>query len=159
MRRPRATICGAILLLLPAVGCGIGGPPSDAALIERFQRERIAFDTLVRMVAEDQVTGEIRLDAMPGETPESTARREAYRRLLKRARCGSAFRDPDGVVRLDVWYPTSGGGVAGTGFIGYAYAPVPPSPIRPALDRGNLERFEDTYRHVDGHWYLWRVRI
>jgi hypothetical protein len=53
----------------------------------------------------------------------------------------------------------SGGGVAGTGFKDCVYAPTTPSPLRRSLDDDGGERFEDTFRHVDGHWYLCRMRV
>ncbi len=151
----------AVLLAIAASGCGLGGPPSDAVMIAHLQRERVAFDTLVRMMTEDRIVGNLVVDGMPGKSPERTVRREKYRVLLRRTGCRPAYRDEAGRVTFDVPYPTSGGGVAGTGFKGYVYAPTPPAPapVRTSLDQGGLRRFEDTFRHVDGCWYLARMRV
>lgn len=140
-------------------GCGLGGPPSDAAMIAHLQAERATFDTLVRMLIEDGIQGRLASDALPGRSPDQAARRKAYRDLFRRTGCRWVIRDPAGPVWFDIRYPTSGGGVAGTGFKGYVYAPTPPAPLRAALDQGDLVRFEDTFRHVDGCWYLSRTMI
>jgi hypothetical protein len=140
-------------------GCGFGGPPSDAAMIAHLQAERAAFDTLVRMLREDRVSGRLAIDALPGRSPEHAARRRTYRDLFRRTGCRWIIRNPAGPVWFDVHYPTSGGGVAGTGFKGYVHAPLAPAPLRESLDHGGLVRFEDTFRHIGGDWYLSRTRI
>jgi hypothetical protein len=139
--------------------CGLGRPPSDGAMIAHFERQRAAFDDIVTMMAEDQLSGELAVDAMPGDSPDRTARRERYRTLLQRTGCRSIGRTKAGTVTFDVWYLTSGGSVAGTGWKGYVYAPIAPVPIRSTLDDDPGRRFEDNFRHVDGAWYLYRAYV
>jgi hypothetical protein len=157
-------ICGRRLMGLVFCGwatsaCGFGGPPSDAAMISHLRAERAAFDAVVTMMAEDGIVGELVVDAVPADSPERRARRERYRVHAKRTGCSTIVRGPDGSVWFNHRYLTSGGGVAGTGFTEYVYSPKPPSRIRQSLDEGGLERFEETFRHVDGAWYLCRTPV
>jgi hypothetical protein len=145
--------------LAALAGCGIGGPPSDAAMIRHLTAERAAFDGVVAMMTEDRIVGRLVVDALPGGSPDRQARRERYRRLAGRTGCADIIRSPDGRVWFTYRYVTSGGGVAGTGFKDYLYAPTAPSPLRPSLDGDWGARFEDTFRRVDGAWYLYRMRI
>ena len=132
------------------------GPPSDAAMIGHLQAERAAFDEVVAMLTEDGIVGRLVVDALPGRAPDRRARRERYRRLARRTGCAEIIRSPEGRVWFTYRYPMSGG-AAGTGFKDYVYAPTSPSPVRLSLDDGPGARFEDTFRHVDGAWFLYRM--
>ena len=140
-------------------GCGIGGPPSDAAMIRHLTAERAAFDEVVAMMTEDGIVCRLVVDALPGASRHRQARRERYRRLAGRTGCADIIRSAEGRVWFTYRYPTSGGGVAGTGFKDYLYAPTAPAPLRPSLDGDPGARFEDTFRHVDGAWYLYRMSV
>jgi hypothetical protein len=140
-------------------GCGIGGPPSDAAMIEHLRSQRVAFDAVVRMMHEDGIDGRLVVDALPAGSPERRARRGRYRTFASRTGCAEIIRSTDGRVWFTYRYPTSGGGVAGTGFKDYLYAPTPPLPLKDSLDHGLGARFSDNFRHVDGNWYLYRMPI
>jgi hypothetical protein len=157
--KARSAILVAVLATSILCACGLGRPPSDAAMIEHFRRERPAFDDLAEMVAQDRLIGHLNPDSLPAQSPEQRVRRETYRKLFRRTGCRWFIRDEDGRIDCNVPYPMSGGGVAGTGFKGYVYSTTAPSPLRPTLDADDGERFVDVYRHVEGSWYLSRMRI
>ena len=142
-----------------AAGWASGGPPADAEMVRHLGAERTAFDGLVAMLGDDRIAGRLVVDALPGGSSERRARRERYRRLVERTRCAEIIRSPDGRVWFTYRYPAGGRGAAGAGFKDYLYAVTPPSPLRASLDDGALRRFADAFRHVEGAWYLYRMRV
>jgi len=127
-------------------------------MIGHLQAEHAAFDGVVAMLTEDGIVGRLVVDALPGRSPDRRARRERYRRLARRTGCAEIIRSPEGRVWFTYRYPMSGG-AARAGFKDYVYAPTTPSPVRPSLDDDPGVRFQDTFRHVDGAWYLYRMSV
>lgn len=123
-------------------------------MIRHLRADRAAFDGLVAMMAEDRIDGRLVIAALPRGSADRRVRRERYHALAARTGCAEIIRSPDGRVWFTYRRPA-----AGTGFKDYLYAPTAPSPLRPSLDDAPCARFEDNFRHVDGGWYLYRMRV
>ena len=135
---------------MPLVGCG---PPSDAKLIDDFQRHRPQYNELLRMFQEDK--GLDRTGDLAGTMPQDTAavgvdaaRLQRYRDLMDQLGVKSPERYFGSVLFI-----TSSGGIVPSGYTeGYVYAKKPPSPL--VSDTSEPHDEGEYYRHIDGDWYL-----
>ena len=135
-------------------------PPSDSAMLGRFEREHVTFEKLVQMADADKAL--VRVDegwTMPADTQSvgvSPGRLAEYRKLLREAgtpRGLKALRDEAG---YDFHFWLRGSAVSDDVQKGFAYRTNPPSEIVQTLDgiRAEPGRYFVAYRHIRGRWYL-----
>lgn len=158
-----------VLLLIAALGVFVtvqvlrhSTPPSDQALLERFQRDRADFETLRGMLSEDAdlaavyVSGVRRVGKKETEAPEaagiSQARFKSYRTVFKRLKLQSALREG-----AELRFPVDGWGFGADGWrLALVYRESPPSPLLANMDeRPSGPGQREAFRRLETHWYAW----
>jgi hypothetical protein len=171
----RIGLCAAVVFaVLILSGCGSDREPTDAELIQRFQKHRAEFETLRQMVESDK--GLLRVDdtwtkpedpTTIGVSAERIADYRARFHTLGIPRGFEAFGGPEHIVFL-AW--CQGITIAGSAK-GYAWCEKAPENLALDLDAAhhqnyleyqkknqqqpnNWEKHLDLYRHIEGNWYL-----
>lgn len=158
-----------VLLMIAALGVFVtvqvlrhSTPPTDQALVERFQRDRADFEILRGMLAEDVglsavfVGGVRRTGKKETETPEaaglSQARFKTYRTIFKRLKLQSALREG-----AELRFPVDGWGFGPDGWrLALVYRESPPSPLLANMDeRSTGPGPREAFRRLETHWYAW----
>lgn len=158
-----------VLLMIGALGVFVtvqvlrhSTPPSDQALLERFQRDRADFEILRGMFSEDAglaavfVSGVRRAGKKETETPEaaglSQARFKSYRAVFKRLKLQSALREG-----TELRFPVDGWGFGADGWrLALVYRETPPAPLLANMDERPTGRSpREAFRRLETHWYAW----
>ena len=143
-----------------------GQPPSDASVVENFNKHRADFETLRAMIQEDKnmvrvaewgvETKESPIVEIPPQGPFPVDRYRKYLLLLKSVN-GWVAAPSDG-PNAEAWVGLWASGWAGD--IRHVSIVWTDSP--PANQVANLDAFYKSakprtpiYRHIDGNWYIW----
>jgi hypothetical protein len=139
----------------------LGGPPSDAQMLNNFREHRSIFERLAQMVEQDKGVTKIDDVSMgainviaPGVSP---ARIATYQRLMKSVGIRRGFEaTPDG-SEVDFMYYAVGAAFSSDTNKGYVYLTKPPKRLAQSLDNcetNDGEDDEEAYQHITGKWYL-----
>ena len=140
--------------------------PSDEDLIKLFPKNRPALEQLKAMAESD---GPIHFLSDWMEPKDVLARRRInesrlseYQRLLKNVKWGlSVGIRSDSHTNILVTVYAWGFSIGSSGEVGYAYLPIFPKAeqVLPSLDYkyDKEHSYKIFYRHIEGHWYLFRA--
>lgn len=161
-------------MLVGAVATAACSHPTDAALVERFQRHKRDLNQLVQMFEADKGLGRVgdsftRPDD-PGRVGVSTQRIQKYRQLCGRVGASACIEGYDATfdrlygpvqpgrteVKNPIWIHVSGLGLSVSGSTkGFLYSKAPPFEVVADLDRISSSRSGTWIRHIEGPWYLY----
>lgn len=139
--------------------CNLSPHPSDSELEGTLKSHQSDFDTLIRMLVEDEDI--IRLDDKFVFFREGSNRNVpkerlvAYRNLFAKLRLERGFqRDKDNALR----FIASSGGIVSTSEKSYIYSTTPLTPLVDSVDyvieRDHGDQ-KPVYKKLSGHWYLY----
>lgn len=151
-------LLGATVMLLTLAGCN---PPSDAELKNRFESARSGFETLLRMLQEDQQL--VYLDdrvmsldndsSLPREDVGLSQQRvQGYRELIQKLGIGAGIqrrKNPSAIFFLAECF----GSAIDEDCKGYVYSATPLVPLKKSLD--DLEPGTN-FEALSGNWCLFR---
>ncbi len=145
------------LVLVCAAACSLRPLPSDDDLIGGLKAKRAVLDQLAQLCQEDAVTAVWDKGHHVEATKTVTGDRATqYADLFEKADLMGARRTPSGVL---LFQAARFGIMAGrTVGAGYAYSEMPPSPLVPRLAGHPLSSGQQSYRAVDGNWFIFYSR-
>ena len=158
---PSSLALSLLLFLFIVVGgaCSLSPHPTDSELEQTLKSNQSDFDTLIRMLGEDEDI--VRLDdkfvfLKEGSTREVPQQRlEAYRSLFAKLKLKRGFqRDKDNELR----FIASSGGISSTSEKSYIYSPTPLTPLVDSLDQvieNDRGDHNPVYKKLNGDWYLY----
>jgi hypothetical protein len=147
----------ASLILVCAVACGLRPLPTDDDLAAGLKANRGTLDELVQLCQEDAVTAiwdkGHNFEAAKTVTGD---RARQYVELFEQAKLMGARRSKSGALLFQTArFGIMTGRTVGAG---YAYSEMPPSPLVPKLAGQPLSSGQQSYRAIDGNWYIFYSR-
>lgn len=148
----------AALVALGSMGHAPESMPSDDDMLASFDAHRHELSTLRRMLEKDRKLRALSFDSTDPDGPGSSvtkARVARYRDLMREAGIGVDIgRGLDG--RDGIWLRVAyTGNVLTSDERGYLYSKTLPRPLLASLD-GPDATARYVFRHISGHWYLYR---